>query len=518
MNVIELALSTNNSLELKWRPRGFEYGIAIASPMNLEVNPEKRYAMINVTKNPSKKSTISKIKSKNLQDCKINELPVIQANACGIDVGAESIFVCVPHDRDPEPVREFLTFTADLRRAAEWMKKCGITTIAMESTAYYWIPVFEILDEYGFDVKLVNAYFVKNVPGRKTDVSDARWIQHLHSVGLLSGSFRPDDEVVKLRSMVRHRQKLIQNAADQLNYAQMALEQLNIKLQHVVSDISGKTGSDIIEAILSGERDPTVLAELRNPRCRNSKETISKSLEGNWREEHLLSLKHAWEGYLFIHSQVYECEKKIEEWMDKVQKQDVVLGNIPKPGKKIKGRAKKIYNQSPYAFDLRTHLHKWAGVDLCAIPGINENVAVKILSEIGTDMTKWANTKHFTSWIAVCPGNKISGGKRLSGRTKPSKNRVREALGMAAQALSRSDSYLGAYYRRIRGRFDGKKANRAAAHKLARILYVMLREKKEYKNLSAADFEKLYQEKTISNLEKKAKMHGYKLIPIAEAA
>lgn len=488
--------------------------------MNLEVKTpnEKRYAVINTTKKPIKKSTISKKAPKNLQDCAANELPVIQRNACGIDIGAESIFVCVPHDRDPEPVREFLTFTADLRRAAEWMKKCGITTIAMESTAFYWIPVYEILDEYGFDVKLVNAYFVKNVPGRKTDVCDARWIQHLHSLGLLSGSFRPDDEVVKLRSMVRHRQKLIQNAADQLNYAQMAFEQLNIKIQHVVNDISGKTGSSIIEAILRGERDCTVLANYRDPRCKNSKETIAKSLEGNWREEHLLSLKHAWEGYLFIHSQVLECEKKIEEWMQKVQKQDLVPDRIPKPGKKIKGGGKKIYNQSPYAFDLRTQLHKWSGVDLCAVPGINENIAVKILSEIGTDMTKWASSKHFTSWLSVCPGNKISGGKRLSGKTKPSKNKVREALGMAAQALSHSDSYLGAYYRRIRGRFDGKKANRAASHKLARIIYVMLKAKKEYKNLSAADFEEVHKEKTLSNLQKKAKVFGYKLVPVSEAA
>lgn len=474
--------------------------------------------MVKSSKKSIKKSRILEKTPKNLQDCKANELPVVQQNACGIDIGAESIFVCVPHDRDAEPVREFLTFTADLRRAAEWLKKCGITTIAMESTAYYWIPVFEILEEYGFDVKLVNAYFVKNVPGRKTDVCDARWIQHLHSVGLLSGSFRPDDEVVKLRSMIRHRQKLIQNAADQLNYAQMALEQLNIKLQHVLSDISGQTGSMIIEAILRGERDPTVLAEYRDPRCKSSKEVIAKALEGNWREEHLMSLKHAWKIYLFIHNQVLECESKIEEWMKKVPKQNVVVNHIPKPGKKIKGRAKSSYNQSPYAFDLRTQLHKWAGVDLCAVPGINENIAVKILSEIGTDMTKWKSSKHFTSWLGVCPGNKISGGKRLSGKTKPTKNRVREALGMAAQALSRCDSYMGAYYRRMRGRFDGKKANRAAAHKIARTIYVMLKEKKEYKNLSAADFEEMHKEKTISNLHKKAKTLGYKLVPITEAA
>jgi transposase len=488
--------------------------------------------MLNLSKKTTKKSTTSpkkpkdsqkkpkdsQKKSKKLQDCKVNELPVLQPNACGIDVGAESIFVCVPHDRDPEPIREFLAFTEDLHHAAKWMKQCGVTSVAMESTAFYWIPVFEILIQYDFEIKLVNACHAKNVPGRKTDVSDARWIQHLHSVGLLSGSFRPDDEVVKLRSMVRHRQKLIQNAADQLNYVQMALELLNIKLQHVVSDISGKTGSQIIGAILTGVCDPNILAQFRDPRCRNSSEIIAKSLEGNWREEHLLSLKHAWQSYLFIHDQVLECEGKIEKWMERVQKQDVVPNEMPDPEKKIKGSTKKIYNQSPYVFDLRAQLHKWAGVDLCVIPGINENLAIKILAETGTDMTQWASTKHFTSWLSVCPGNKISGGKRLSGKTRPSKNRVREALGMAAQALSRCDSYLGAYYRRMRGRFDGKKANRAAAHKLARIIYTMLKEKKEYKNLSAADFDKVHKERTLNSLQKKAQTFGYKLVPISEVA
>lgn len=474
--------------------------------------------MSNITKKSIKKSTISKSKPKKLKDCNANQLPVIEANACGIDVGAESIFVCVPHGRDSEPIREFSTFTADLHNAARWMKKCGITTIAMESTAFYWIPVYEVLDQHGFDVNLVNAYYVKNVPGRKTDVCDARWIQHLHSVGLLPGSFRPDDEVVKLRSMIRHRQRLIQNGADQLNHVQMALELLNIKIQHAVSDISGKTGSNIIEAILSGERDPKVLSNHRDPRCKNSKEIIAQSLEGNWREEHLLALNHAWKAYHFFHSQVLECEREIEKWMETVQKHDIVSSNIPKPGKKVKGSAKKIYNQSPYSFDLRTQLHKWAGVDLCAVPGINENIAAKILSEIGTDMTQWKSSKHFTSWASLCPGNKISGGKRLSGRTRPSKNRVREGLGMAAQSLSHSDSYLGAYYRRMRGKFDGKKANRAAAHKLARIIYVMLKEKKEYTNLTAADFDELHKEKTLNNLEKKAKAYGFKLVPISEAA
>lgn len=493
----------------------FKYGIAKASPINLEVinHSQKRFAMIHSTQKSAKKSR----KSKNSQDSHSNELPVIQPNACGIDIGAESIFVCVPQDRDSEPIREFPTFTADLHNAAKWLKKSGITTIAMESTAYYWIPVFDVLSEYDFEIKLVNAYFVKNVPGRKTDVSDARWIQHLHSVGLLSGSFRPDEEVVKLRSLVRHRQKLIQNGADQLNYAQMALEQLNIKLQHVVSDISGRTGSSIIEAILRGERNPEALAKYRDGRCHSSEETIAKALEGNWRKEHLLSLKHAWQGYLFFHSQVLECERDIKELTEQFAKYDVTPKQA-KPGKKIKGGTKKIYNQSPYGFDLRAQLHKWAGVDLCEIPGINENIAMKILSEIGTDMTKWKNVKHFTSWLAVCPGNKISGGKRLSGRTKPSRNRTKEALGMAAQALYRSDSYLGAYYRRMRGRFDGKKANRAAAHKLSRIVYTMLKEKKEYKHLTAAHFEELHKEKTLINLHKKAKTFGYKLVPVEKVA
>lgn len=417
--------------------------------------------MSKFTRKAVKKSILSKKSSHS------NDLPMIQPNACGIDIGGESIFVCVPRDRDPKPIREVTAFTANLREMAEWLKKCGITSIAMESTGVYWIPVFEVLDQYGFEVKLVNAHFIKNVPGRKTDVSDSEWIQRLHSFGLLSGSFRPEDEVVKLRSYVRHRYTLVQRAADQLNYAQKALEQLNIKLGYVVSDISGLTGSRIIEDILRGVRDPKILASNRDGRCKNSEATIAKALEGNWREEHLLSLKHAWEAYLFYHEQVVECEKAIENLMQTFEKKDVITSPNLKKGRKIKGSKKTIYNQSPYFFDIRTQLHKWAGVDICVLPGINENIATKILSEIGTDMTKWKGVKHFTSWLAVCPGNKISGGKRLSGRTRPSKNRAREALGMAAQALANSDSYLGAYYRRMRGKLGVQKANRAAAHKLA---------------------------------------------------
>lgn len=444
-----------------------------------------------------------------------SDLPIMQTNACGIDIGGESIFVCVPRDRDPNPIREFTTFTANLREMAKWLKKCDITTVAMESTGVYWIPVFEVLDEYGFDVQLVNAHHVKNVPGRKTDVSDAEWIQRLHSFGLLSGSFRPSNEVVVLRSYIRHRNTLMQRAADQLNYSQKALEQLNIKLGYVISDISGATGSKIIEDIIQGENDPLKLALHRDGRCRASVEIIAKSLEGNWREEHLLCLKHAWEGYKFFHKQIMECEQSIEGLLNGFEKKDCVLEeNLACVKNK---HQKRICNKSPYYFDMRSQLHKWAGVDICALPGINENIASRILSEIGLDMTKWKSIKHFTSWLAVCPGNKISGGKRLCGKTKPSNNKAREALGMAALALTHSKSYLGAYYRKMRSKHGAPKANRAASHKLAKIIYVMLKHGKEFVELTQNDFENLHKEKTILKMQKKAKDLGFKLIPLTAA-
>lgn len=438
-------------------------------------------------------------------------LPLIQANACGIDIGGESIFVCVPRDRDPNPIREFSTFTADLREMAEWLMKCKVTTIAMESTGVYWVPVFEVLDKYGFEVKLANAHHVKNVPGRKTDVSDSEWIQVLHSYGLLNGSFRPADDVVMLRSYVRHRNTLMQRSADQLNYVQKALEQLNIKLGNVISDISGVTGSKIIEDIIRGVRNPLKLALHRDGRCKSPPEVITKSLEGNWREEHLLSLKHAWEAYKFFHQQILECEMAIEKLLEGFKKKDDVLEENPTLVKN--GSIKKICNKSPYYFDMRSQLHKWVGVDLCALPGINENVAARILSEIGTDMTKWKSAKHFASWLAVCPGNRISGGKRLSGKTKPSNNKAREALGMAALSLSHSKSYLGAYYRRMRGKFGAPKANRAASHKMAKIIYAMLKSGKEFNELTQADFELKYKERTLANMKKKAKELGFNLVP-----
>lgn len=468
-----------------------------------------RFVMPKYTRKEIKKS----IKTKKMSLG--NDLPVIQINACGIDIGGESIFVCVPRDRDSIPIREFSAFTADLREMAEWLKKCNITTIAMESTGVYWIPVFEVLDEYGFDVQLVNAHHVKNVPGRKTDVSDSEWIQRLHSFGLLSGSFRPVDEVVVFRSYVRHRNTLSQRAADQLNYAQKALEQLNIKLGYAINDISGVTGSRIIEDIIRGERDPLKLAMHRDGRCKAPEEVIAKSLEGNWREEHLLSLKHAWEAYLFFHKQIIECEQAIEKLLEGFDKKDIPEEQLARAKK---GHRKRVCNKSPYYFDMRSQLHKWAGVDICALPGINENIASRILSETGKNMEKWKSIKHFSSWLAVCPGNKISGGKRLSGKTKPSKNRAREALGMAALTLAHSDSYLGAYYRKMRAKHGASKANRAAAHKMAKIIYIMLKYGKEFVELTQHDFENQHKEKTIANMQKRAKDLGFKLVPISAAA
>lgn len=453
---------------------------------------------------------------------KAEEFVIINHNACGIDVGATSIFVAVPRGRDPEPTREFETFTEDYHKLARWLKECRVTSIAMESTGVYWTVLFEVLLSYDFDVKLVNARQTKGCPGRlKTDVSDAEWIQRIHSYGLLTHSFIPADNVLEFRTYVRQRIALFQHGADHLNRVQKALELMNIKLPEVISDVAGVTGTKIIEAILAGERSPEKLASHRDPRCKKPLKTIAKALSGNWRLEHLFSLKQAWEAYHFFHNQVLDCEKQIQQLLDSFQKKLIAVPpphssqeNTKSPSKR---RSKKSYNRSPYIFDMRTYLHEWAGVDLCAIPGINENIAARLLSEIGTDMSKWRSSKHFASWLGLCPNNKKSGGRVLSSATRPGNNRANEALRMAANSLYRADCYLGAHFRKCRGRHNGPKAITMVAHKLARLIYRMLKEGKEYVELGASHHEAIHREREEANIRRRAKDMGFDLVPMAAA-
>lgn len=439
------------------------------------------------TKNPKKSS--SNFKLSPLNPC-----------VAGIDIGAASIFTCAGFSSGSQEVREHLTFTKDLKDLAKWLKECGIKSVAMESTGVYWIPVYDILAQAGFEVVLVNAYYLKTVPGKKTDVKDCQWIQQLHAYGLLHGSFRPDNEGVELRGYVRQRSRLVELAAQQVSLMHKGLIQMNLQLNHVISDITGATGMDIIRAIVQGERDPAVLSAYRNPRCKKSKQEIAKALEGNYRDEHLLAIKQALESYDLFHKQVRECDSAIEKILQRWEDQ-----KTPPTDKKT------AQDESFYDFELTESLRRILGVDLSEVPGLDANGIIKIIGEIGTDMTKWPTFKHFASWLGLCPGNKISGGKVLSSRTKPSANRASQTLRMAAFTLHRARSALGAYYRKMRARLGAPKAITATAHKLARILYSMLREKKSFVEIGQEAYEQAHRERQITTLKKKAKELGFTL-------
>jgi len=445
------------------------------------------------------------------------QLTSLNPKCAGIDVGAGELFVCIAKNSAEQEVRSFPTFTADLRHMLEWLKENDIESVAMESTGVYWIVPYEMLDEAGFEVLLVNARFFKSVPGRKTDVQDCQWIQQLHSYGLLRGSFRPSNEVVELRSYVRQRSRLFESAGIQVQLMHKALTQMNIQLNNVISDITGVTGLNIIRAILKGTRQAQILAELSVGACRKNMNLIEKALEGNFRKEHIFALEQAHEAYEFFHKQIHRCEKAIEKILSSMQigvqlslsKSDVSTKSIL-PQKCAKKTAS---NRSPYCFDAPAAIKKVTVSDLTTIPGIDANTAMKILSEIGTDMSQWPNAKAFASWLGLSPGNKISGGKLLSSRTKPSDNRAAQALRMAAAALYRSRTAIGAFFRRLRARLGAPKAITAAAHKLARILYRMLANGTNYREAGENYYEQQYQERVIDNLVKRAKEFGYTLVP-----
>jgi transposase len=418
--------------------------------------------------------------------------------AAGIDIGSRSHFVAIPEGIDEPSVREFSTFTDDLERLADWLVVCGITTVAMESTGIYWIPVFEILENRGLEVKLVNARHVKNVPGRKSDVLDCQWLQQLHTYGLLRGAFRPTEQVCALRAYVRQRSTLVANAAAHIQHMQKALAQMNLLLHNVVSDITGMTGMRIITAILAGERDPQKLAAFRDRRCKNSQETIARSLQGNYRPEHLFSLKQAVELYEFYQAKIAECERQI---LEQLQQFDAVASDPDRPA------------GTPPA-TLAEALQRMSGVDLARIPGIDTDTALKIIAEIGIDMSRWKSEKEFASWLGLCPGSKISGGKVLSSASKKVANRVAVALRMAAYALLRSKSALGAYIRRLRARLGAPKAITATAHKLARLVYSLLKHGTAYVDAGQDTYEERYRSRVVQNLKRKALELGFEMVAI----
>ena len=431
-------------------------------------------------------------------------LEQINLYAAGIDVGAFNHYVAVPEGLDDQTVRTFACFTADLNQMADWLVRIGIQTVVMESTGVYWIPVFEILEERGLQVLLVNARHVKNVAGRKSDVLDCQWLQQLHTYGLLEGAFRPPEQVCALRAYLRQRETLIRYASSHTQHMQKALRQMNLLLDNVVSDITGKTGMQIIRAILAGERDAHKLAQYRDHRCKRSVETIAKSLEGHYREEHLFALSQAVELYDIYQEKLRACDLAIEQQLDTFDAQ-ADPAHLPAPAKHRYKRGNAL------AFDVRTQLYRITGVDLTRIDGIDETTALKFLAETGTDMSRWKTEKHFASWLGLSPGNKISGGKVLNSKTKPSANRAAAALRMAAFTLSNSKSALGAFYRRQRTRLGAPKAITATAHKLARLIYSMLKHGTEYVDRGQEYYEQQYRERVINNLRRRAAQFGFEL-------
>jgi transposase len=431
----------------------------------------------------------------------------IQPDAAGIDCGQNSHFVAVPPDRDPQPVREFRTFTTDLQRLAEWLAQCGVKTVAMESTGVYWIPIYEILEQRGFEVLLVNARDVHNVRGRKSDVTDCEWLRELHSVGLLRASFRPAAAIVPLRSFVRQRATLVEEAATRIQRMQKALTEMNLKLHTVLSDLTGRTGLAIVRSILKGERDPERLAIHRDPRCHASRAEIVAALTGNYRTEHLFALKQNFAAYNFLLQQIAQCDSEIEALLTTLAAQQ------PPPAATLPAPRHRAISKHQPQFDLRSPLHRLTGgADLSQVDGISSQAALQIIAEIGTDMSRWKSEKHFTSWLALAPNNKVSGGRLLSSRTAPSANKAAATLRRCAMSLARTSTALGAFYRRLAARAGKAKAITATARKLAVLVYRVLSGNFLYEDPGATAYYQLNRAHQLNSLRKRAKLFGCDLV------
>jgi transposase len=430
----------------------------------------------------------------------------VNLDAAGIDVGSASHYVAVPEGRDEQTVREFRSFTNDLNRLADWLEECAIDTVAMESTGVYWIALYEILEERGFEVILVNARDFKNVPGRKTDVSDCQWLQELHTYGLLRGSFRPDAEIAAMRAYVRHRDMLVKGAARHVQHMQKALSQMNIQLHNVISDVTGATGMRIIRSIISGNHDPDALAEHRDFRVKASRDTIAESLTGSYKPEHVFALRQAVELYDYYQQQMKATDEELEKVLCELEATSPERPEIG-PGK----RRHRKGNEPD--FDIRTRLFSLIGTDLTEIPAIGPYSALKIVSEIGTDMTRWPDADHFASWATLAPRNKITGGRLISSKTRSSTNRFAETLRMAAMTIGKTDTYLGAFYRRKGASIGKAKAITATARKLAVIIYHMIARAAPFNEPGVQAHDEQHRKRVLNNLKRRAKSLGLQLVP-----
>ena len=438
------------------------------------------------------------------------QLPTINPHAAGIDIGATSLQVAVPSDADPKPVRTFTTFTDDLLKLRDWLVKCGVRTVAMESTSVYWIALFQILEAAGLEVCLVNARHAKNLPGRKTDVSDCQWLQYLHSVGLLRASFRPPEHICAARALLRHRSNLIRYAGQQVQHLHKALTQMNVQIHNVLSDMVGVTGLLILDAIVAGERDPQQLARFKNGRVKASRDTIARSLNGNWQPEHLFALQQALATWRHYQQQITECDAEIQRVLGTLDA-GVDIQEKPLPAARLC-----LTHNRQNTFDARAELYRVLGVDITQVPAIQEGTALVLFTELGPNfVTKFPTAKCFASWLGLCPDNRITGGKIISVKTRDVKNRAAMALRLAAQSLWRSKDYLGDCFRRWKARLGTPKAITAMAHKLARIIWHLLKYREAYNPGVWAAAEEKLKVKRLRRLEQSAASCGLKLISVA---
>ena len=434
----------------------------------------------------------------------------LEPDAAGLDIGAEEIWAAVPPERDRQPVRPFGTFTPDLVALTDWLAACQVKSVAMESTGVYWVPIFEMLEARGLRVYLVNARHLKNVPQRKTDVLDCQWIQPLHYLGLLSPSFRPEAEMVVLRTYLRQRAMLIEHRAPHVQHMQKALQSMNVQLTQVLSDVTGVTGLAIIRAVVAGERDPVKLAQFRQPGCKSSQETIAKALTGSYRAEHVFALHQALALYDFYTERLAECDRQIEQQYAATRPRfdphdpQHPLGPDPKPN---------THSKNAPAFDVRPCLYELVGVDVTATEGFDVSSAQDLLSEIGTDMSRWRTDGHFSSWLGLAPHNRITGGKVIGRQMAKVNNRAAQVLRLAAQSAGRGHGPVGGFYRRLRARVGPQQAITATAHKLARIIYHMLKTRQPYDPAVLEASDTRQRQRDVNALQRRAAKLGYTLQP-----
>lgn len=438
----------------------------------------------------------------------------VNENAAGIDIGAVEIVVCVAGADNTQIVKAFGNYTVDLQAIGQWVKEHNIKTIAMESTGVYWIPLFEVLESMGFQCLLISSRSLRRVPGRKSDIIDAQWIQTLHSYGLLESSFRPQADLVALRTLLRHRSQLLEHRAPHILHMQKALLQMNVQLSQALSDITGNTGMAIIRAIVKGERSPEKLAAYRDKNCKKSAAEIGQALTGTWREEHLFVLKQSLEMYDFYTQQVERCDTEIER-LYAMTRPDWDGGELKPPSQKQRNSHSK--NAPKNQEEIRQHLKRISGVDLSAVDGIGVGVAQTVVVESGTDMSQFPKEGNFCSWLGLAPKHEISGGKVLKNKTLKTKNRAGQAFRMAAQSVKGSECVFGMMFRRFRARMDNRQATVATAHAIARVVYRMLKYKVEYESIDVTEYEKQYEEQQIKYVKKKAAKLGFQLVPVVPA-